>query len=391
MPVRNRRISVRKADVLRAIMVLALGALPALLQAAEPRGYAAQPAYKAIVQFGDHADKRYAVHGMPSRLAASKAAQNACLTAHPTQNAASGYCELVQLGASAITSSRDIRARVPETPHPLFLWRYAAGDTTVYLAGSIHILKPGLYPLPRQFQQAFDKANTLVVEVDLNAYSPQTLQFKYSQYGLLPDGQTLGDVLSADAFNALNAIGNEYGLPVAQMARYKPAFITQQLALFALMSVGYDPEQSVERFFTQQAGNRTIEQLETLDFQLDLLFNQPLDVQRQMAADTLDQIGDFEPLTADLVTAWLAGDDQAFEKAFDTQSGTSELSQAFMRKLMDDRNVGMADKIAGYLKTGGSYFVLAGAAHYVGDNSIIRILERRGIRGQRIYSNQDLK
>ncbi len=392
MPVKNRRISVRKAErLIRALVILALGALPALLQADEARGYADQPAYKAIVQFGDAADKQYAVHGMPNRLAAASAAQNACLTAHPTQGAVTGYCEIVQLGASPVTSSRDIRARVPDAPHPLYLWRYAAGDAIVYAAGSIHILKPGLYPLPRQFQQAFDKADTLVVEVDLSAYSPQTLQFKYSQYGLLPDGQTLEDVLSPETFSALNTIGNEYGLPVAQMSRYKPAFITQQLALFALMSVGYDPEQSVERFFTQQVGHRTIEELETLDFQLDLLFNESLDVQRQMTLDTLDQLPAFEPLTADLITAWLAGDDPAFEKAFETQSGTSEISQAFMRKLMDDRNVGMADKIAGYLNTEGTYFVLAGAGHYVGDNSIIRILERRGIRGQRIYSNQDLK
>ena len=56
---------------------------------------------------------------------------------------------------------------------------------------------------------------------------------------------------------------------------------------------------------------------------------------------------------------------------------------------MDERNVGMADKIAGYLQTKGTYFVLVGAAHYVGDNSIIELLERQGIRGQRIYSNQN--
>ncbi len=380
----------RKAEVMRPILLLAFGLLAALTHAADPRGYDAQADYKAIVQFGEHADKRYAVHGMPSRLAASRAAQNACLTAHPTQTPASGYCELIQLGAAPITSSRDILARLPDDPHPLFLWRYPAGDATVYLAGSIHILKPGLYPLPRQLQQAFDHAEVLVVEVDLNAYTPQTLQFKTAQYGLLPEGQTLPDVLPAETLTTLNTLGDEYGLPVTQMARYKSAFITQQLALLALMSVGYDPEQSVERFFTQQAGNKTIEQLETLDFQFDLLFNQPLDLQRQMTVDTLDQIGDFEPLTADLVTAWLAGDDQAFEQAFDAQSGTSEASQAFMRKLMDDRNVGMADKIAGYLESGRSYFVLAGAAHYVGPNSIIRELERRGIRGERIYSNQDL-
>ena len=58
---------------------------------------------------------------------------------------------------------------------------------------------------------------------------------------------------------------------------------------------------------------------------------------------------------------------------------------------MDQRNVGMADKIATFLNGSGSYFVLVGAAHYIGDNSIIKLLERRGIRGERIYSNQHLQ
>ena len=374
-----------------ALLTLLLSLLIASPHAATPPGYNSQPAYRAIAQFGNATDKRYAVHGMPSRLAAAKAAQQACLTAHPEQHAGTGYCELIQLGDATVATSQAIRARISDQPHPLFLWRYASDSATVYLAGSIHILKPGLYPLPRQFQQAFDQADTLVVEVDLSAHTPQALQFKYSQYGLLAEGKTLTDVLSAETYAALTSAGKTYGLPIAQMSRYKPAFISQQLALFALMSVGYDPALSVEQHFTKQAGDKSIAELETLDFQLDLLLNQPIDVQRQMTVDSLAQIDAFEPLTADLVSAWLAGDDRAFEAAFDAQSGASEASQMFMRELLDDRNVGMADKIAGYLQTEGTYFVLAGAAHYTGKNSIIRLLERRGLKGQRIYSSEDLK
>jgi len=57
---------------------------------------------------------------------------------------------------------------------------------------------------------------------------------------------------------------------------------------------------------------------------------------------------------------------------------------------MDERNAGMAEKIEGYLSTGGDYFVLIGSGHFVGENSIIDLLRARGIEGKRIYSNQDL-
>ncbi len=367
-----------------AVLALALGLSSLAWSEAPPAGYAAQADFKALVTYTDQSS--YPVYGMPSKLAAAKAAQAACLNANPAATA--GACELVRLGNQNITTSAAIRARIPSDPHPLFLWRYRQGDATVYLAGSIHIMKPGLYPLPSQMQAAYETADYLVVEVDLNATRPEAMQFKYNQYGLLAENATLADVLSPQTLDRLTRVGNEYGLPVAQMARYKPAFITQQLALFALMAVGYDPEYGVEGFFTRQAQGKQILQLETLDFQLDLLFNQPLDVQRQFTIDTLDQMANFETLTADLVGAWLAGDDQTFIKTFEAQSGTSPESQAFMRQLMDERNVGMAEKIAGYLQTSGTYFVLIGAAHYIGDSSIIKLLERKGIRGERIFSDQ---
>ncbi len=365
-------------------LVLALTLSGVAWSEGQTHGYAAQADFKAIVQ--DANQSSYPVYGMPSKLAAAKAAQAACRTANPASPAST--CELVRLGNQNITTSAAIRARIPNKPHPLFLWRYRQGETTVYLAGSIHIMKPGLYPLPSQMQAAFDAADHLVVEVNLDATRPEAMQFKYSQYGMLPDGATLADVLSPQTLERLTAVGNEYGLPVAQMARYKPAFVTQQLALFALMAVGYDPDFGVEGHFTRQAQGKDILQLETLDFQLDLLFNQPLDVQRQFAADTLEQMANFESLTADLVGAWLAGDDQTFISAFEAQSGTSPESQAFMRQLMDERNIGMAEKIADYLQSSGTYFVLVGAAHYIGENSIIKLLERQGIRGERIFSNQ---
>ena len=124
-------------------------------------------------------------------------------------------------------------------------------------------------------------------------------------------------------------------------------------------------------------------QLETIDFQLDLLMNQPMPIQAKLVEETIDQAADFERVTANLVTAWLSGDDAAFEQAFSQQSGTSAETRAFMNQLMDQRNVGMADKIAQFLAGEGSYFVLVGAGHLVGDKSVIALLSERGHRGTR--------
>jgi hypothetical protein len=48
--------------------------------------------------------------------------------------------------------------------------------------------------------------------------------------------------------------------------------------------------------------------------------------------------------------------------------------------MIDDRNDGMAKKIDGYLKTKDVHFVVAGAAHLMGEKGIVKLLEKAGYK-----------
>ena len=48
------------------------------------------------------------------------------------------------------------------------------------------------------------------------------------------------------------------------------------------------------------------------------------------------------------------------------------------RRMIDDRNRAMTVKITGMQSRGGTYFVVVGAAHLVGDKGIVALLEKRG-------------
>ena len=91
-----------------------------------------------------------------------------------------------------------------------------------------------------------------------------------------------------------------------------------------------------------------------------------------------------------MIVAWLAGDDREFRRLFDLQSGTSPDIQAFMRTLLEDRNVGMAKKVVEYLKIPGTTFVLVGAAHLTGPEGVVALLESRGLHGRRINSTDTI-
>ena len=330
----------------------------------------------------------FQVQDSPNKLAAATAALNQCRAANPVQNTETGFCELTHSDARPVTTSMDLRGGQSEDPHPLFLWHLTSDTASIYLGGSIHILKPGLYPLAPQYQAAFDHSDIFVTEVDTAALTPQAMQYQLTRFGVLADDQRLSTVLPAEVYRALVDAGSDFGLPMNALEKFKPAYVTQQLAVMALMSVGYTPEQGMERYFQNQLGSRRTLGLETIEFQLDLLLNQPLPVQIEMTRETLSQMDEFEPLTAELIRAWLHGDDAVFEQAFAAQSGSSAAAEAFLVKLLDERNVHMVAQIQEYLRTQDNYFVLIGAAHFLGEQGIIALLNQRGIKTQRIYSHE---
>ena len=323
-------------------------------------------------------------HSQAQDLAASRLALQECRRQRTDSNAP---CELLRLNGTRITSARELREGLPPGPRPLYLWRYSAPRATVFVAGSIHFLKETLHPLPEPLEAAFRQADTLVVEVDLTALTPAELQSRTAAAGRLPEGESLATVLSPELYARLSRRLTDGGMDMARFESLKPAMVMNQLTVFGVMALGYSPKFGLEQYFTARKGNRRILELESLDAQLRLLFGQPMATQAQLLADTLDQEAQFEPLLTGMLRAWFAGADDEFLALFEQQAGKSELAREFNRKLLDERNVGMANSITGYLGGTGTYFVLAGTAHLIGENGIVRLLERQGTSGTRILSD----
>ncbi|MDZ7670051.1 MAG: TraB/GumN family protein [Gammaproteobacteria bacterium] len=350
-----------------------------------------QPA-KALAVAPDRPQQVRAVAaGQPHDLAASVAARERCEAKAEADEA----CEIVRLNEERITTGREIRERVPDNRHPLFLWRFQRHDTVLYLAGSIHILKPSLYPLPPQLDAAFEQSDALVLEVDVAAIAPQEMQRRTLQYALLPAGQTLETVLPEALYSRLREHLGDYGMNPEMVSRAKPSLVMNQIVVSRLLTLGYLPDSGLESYFLSRRGERQILELENLDAQLKLLFNQPLETQVELLEETLDVADEIEPMLAGMLVAWLSGDDARFLELFKAQSGDSPLSRAFTRELLEDRNHTMAARIRDLLMVDPTdeprtYFVLVGAAHLVGKEGIVPLLARHGITGQRVNSTDTL-
>ena len=121
---------------------------------------------KALALIPGVIDSETTTHGQANDLMAAITALRTCEASRRPEQPA---CELRHLNDERITSGAEIRATVPTEEHPLYLWRLESPTSTVFLAGSVHILKPSLYPLPAVYDQAFAAADTLVVEVNVGA------------------------------------------------------------------------------------------------------------------------------------------------------------------------------------------------------------------------------
>jgi uncharacterized protein YbaP (TraB family) len=55
-----------------------------------------------------------------------------------------------------------------------------------------------------------------------------------------------------------------------------------------------------------------------------------------------------------------------------------------LKHLLHDRNIGMADKIEELLKTSQTAFVMPGAAHLVGEDGLIKMLQDRGYQVEQV-------
>jgi uncharacterized protein YbaP (TraB family) len=348
--------------------------------------YETLPARKALAQLpGNGADIFGVAHSQLTDLAASELAIANC---EANRSGTTTRCEITRLNDEAITSGQRIRAQVDSKPHPLYLWRYRSESSTVYLAGSIHVLKPSLYPLPPQLDQAFSQSDYLVLEVDTERASPADLQDHALRFALLPGQQTLPDVLPASLYERLDLHLSVYGMSAQAMGRAKPAVVMNELLRARLTALGYLASYGLEQHFRSRLGTRRILELESIESQLGLLFNQPMDTQIQLLTDTLDQEYLIEPLLVEMLVAWMSGNDHQFAELFALQAGDSPLARAFNRQLLEERNVGMANKVRSYLRGQGTYFVLAGAAHFLGAEGIVALLADQHIVGHRVMSNE---
>lgn len=276
-------------------------------------------------------------------------------------------------------------------PGSSLLWQVSSAESanekpTLHLFGSIHVGQASFYPLHPRIETLFRSADHLVFEIDpVAAANPQTA-LRMQMRGMLPAGQTLADLVDPEVLQRLRTHTERLGLPMTGLMNLKPWLLTLLLANFEANALGYDAANGLESYLIAQKPAQTlIHELESLDQQLDMLDS----LDPALFLDySLDEFDSAASGLETLVQAWRCADKEALATqlfaALEEDSGDPQQEAALdglYNKLFTGRNVTMADGIENFLRTGsGSWFVVVGSAHLLGEGSVVDLLEQRGYR-----------
>ena len=273
------------------------------------------------------------------------------------------------------------RAQVQQTPaqqpSKSCLWSVRSASNTIYLLGSLHLLKSDDYPLSAAIEKAYSSSQKVVFETDLSAMSDAGIQAQMLTMGLYPEGQSLSQNLSGGTLDRLQTKMTEMGMPIQQFERFKPWLIALTLATFELQRLGYSPQMGIDMHFYNRAKADQKERdfLEPIEYQMNLLGNMDDADQDSFLTQTLEEMDVIKDMAADMTTYWKAGD---AKNLYELMNKSFEKHPIIRDRLLIKRNMEWVSHIEVFTKETRNVLVIVGAGHLVGPDSVVDLLKKKG-------------
>lgn len=260
------------------------------------------------------------------------------------------------------------------------LWRVGDGERSSWLYGTMHVSRREWMIPGRTIIRAMYGADKLALE--LNVLDPEVGKQLMDGFKARDDAPELAQGLAAR-------------LELQRKKACKPdlAKLRPQAQLLGLLAdqgrpYGLDAQYGVDMTLAGMASTlgKPVVGLETVQVQLNELFSEDPATVNENVSDGLKQLEDGKApqmlnLMADI---WAEGNEARLENYADwCDCANTPRERAQLKRLMDDRNPGMADGIVSLLKEG-TVFAAVGALHMVGPNGLPELLRQKGYKVERV-------
>lgn len=266
---------------------------------------------------------------------------------------------------------------LPFNLHAASVWKVTKGDDVVIIGGTIHFLSQQDYPLPDEYERAYKQADLLVFETDINRMETPEFQQLSMQMMLLKDGKSLADFISSSTLTLLQQHLLERNIPVENFMPFKPGFLPVVLSVIELQMMGISST-GVDGYYATKAKGDGKQQdwFESPEEQMLMLENMGKGDEDNMIAYTLEDLKDMRSIMPKMMSAWRSGDADAL-----TRIGINDMKADYPQVYADllvTRNAKWIPKVESFFGNNKTEFVLVGALHLVGPDSVLEMLKKDG-------------
>ena len=260
------------------------------------------------------------------------------------------------------------------------LWVVKDEDTTIYLFGTVHILRPNLGWFDDGVKKAFEGSDRLVLEmVEPTAAEGQAL---FGKLAIDKSGKTLRSKMS-DADRALYETAmTKTGLPAEALDPFDPWAAAVTLSVISMQKQGFDVNSGAEKQLTAaaNAAKKPIGGVETMEFQLGVFDSMPESEQIRFLVETAKVVESSSNMMDKMVELWGTPDPDGLGRLMN--EGLT--SRALYDALLTRRNANWAKWIKAEMDKPGTTFMAVGAGHLAGPTSVQNLLPAYGLSAERV-------
>jgi uncharacterized protein YbaP (TraB family) len=243
-----------------------------------------------------------------------------------------------------------------------------------YLFGTMHSRDKRVFNMPDSVIIAFDKCPAFAAELNMDSLVSEMLSMIFEPDTSVKD---VNDLLSDKELKELDKkFREEQDISINDLRRREPWVVDLMLDKEAAKKGDHKTFLDAYLFKLAKSRGKKVIGIETFQEQASIFRDMPSDQQRSMLLSRIDDDSDdkkVKNLKKELEQYYLAGD----LKKLDSLMRNSGMSPEFFRRLITERNVRMAQRIAVHIRQQPT-FIAVGAGHLPGDSGVIMLLRKQG-------------
>lgn len=272
------------------------------------------------------------------------------------------------------------------TANAQLLWKISGNglERPSYVFGTHHMASEAICDSIRGFEDAFASVEQVIGEVETELMNDPATTTRMMPYMMMPEGVKLTSLFTPKEVILINGfIKPRLGFTLKDLNAMKPTFLSNMISLTLSMEhfPEFENQEGIDSYLQSRAKKygKRVGGLETVEFQMDMLFNEDLETQADDLVDLVKNGDKAMKATGKLAQIYMTQNMKKINRFMHKGSDKEDI-----KKMLDDRNMNWIVQMKVIMPETPTMFVV-GAGHLPGKNGVLKLLENEGYTVEPIY------